>query len=545
MPVRGQKCFFPVQCCEFLFVRHYLCRWKTICNLAFFPARPVSEKAREDVTAKRKKVILREIRYNLQNDIESNAPTSDGTNPSTSNVPVEPFESAPKFISSNCLETIDKAPPSSTTQYFLSSNNHSILDHQCDVFPPSRALKRSFDVIENEPNESTEIQTNPVLLVAKNRKTSRIDASTTLLLSQFEIDWSIIPFDIISQLENTTESVLNETDYNRFVDHIVGQTRNITTSTPLSVYRQIAQVIVNKYNFFIDVDDDGIIIGNGCSSLIEKLKNRNSYLNRAHKSGHHNKNLKLGDDPMRQCRIGIRDNYYFTGEPHVPKSCLQKLLKNIGWDMDLLTSSKSYIRFKMDSSSINDLMDNFPILRRKAFLEYHFFEATGVEAENFKNNFLEKRDRIISLSQTYRNKSLHIQNSADDKSVFSGIARLLKEELTEIIHEVEADDTEETIVKQYPIIVAIGSTQQFFIHAQGHRISENFCSFASAVQFLIITYFIYYYFYPTNFSKTLEFLQIYFFKLVPNKGTRSRATIVGQQQRMVRTLLVKLAKLKN
>ncbi|XP_058467061.1 uncharacterized protein LOC131439955 isoform X2 [Malaya genurostris] len=392
---------------------------------------------------------------NLQNDIESNAPTSDGTNPSTSNVPVEPFESAPKFISSNCLETIDKAPPSSTTQYFLSSNNHSILDHQCDVFPPSRALKRSFDVIENEPNESTEIQTNPVLLVAKNRKTSRIDASTTLLLSQFEIDWSIIPFDIISQLENTTESVLNETDYNRFVDHIVGQTRNITTSTPLSVYRQIAQVIVNKYNFFIDVDDDGIIIGNGCSSLIEKLKNRNSYLNRAHKSGHHNKNLKLGDDPMRQCRIGIRDNYYFTGEPHVPKSCLQKLLKNIGWDMDLLTSSKSYIRFKMDSSSINDLMDNFPILRRKAFLEYHFFEATGVEAENFKNNFLEKRDRIISLSQTYRNKSLHIQNSADDKCVFSGIARLLKEELTEIIHEVEADDTEETIVKQYPIIVAI------------------------------------------------------------------------------------------
>ncbi|XP_058820363.1 uncharacterized protein LOC131686252 isoform X2 [Topomyia yanbarensis] len=108
------------------------------------------------------------------------------------------------------------------------------------------------------------------------------------------------------------------------------------------------------------------------------------------------------------------------------------------------------------------------------------------------------------------------------------------------------ETSSDLINKLHPTIVIVGSTRQsYYIHAQNSRVSENFESFILAIQHLVMVYFVYYFSYPSNLSKTLEFLQLYFYKLNPFKGSRSKATLVGQQQRLVRALMLKIAKFKS
>ncbi|XP_058827560.1 uncharacterized protein LOC131687485 [Topomyia yanbarensis] len=510
-----------------------------------------------DAASKASTFVYDDIQYLY--DIESSSPTT-----STLNSILQSPNRVSKSVHNSQSDAADECiPPKKMIQSLLPDDVPGMnLANQCEDQEPSCTMKRSFEqkdvTIEyeleldysNEPVGSHTTSCSGSNLVALKRKT-KIDASTAVLLSKFEIDWSSIPRDIVTQLDRTVdhdkESFLNETDYNRLVDHIVGQLRNITPSIPISTFRRVAETVSSMYSFFIDMDDDGMIIGNGSSSLTEKLKNRNSYLNRAHKSGQYDKKQKFGDDPMRQCRVGIKAEYSLSGEPLLLDNLLMKqLYENQDWDKKLLETTKCYLRYKIDHCPLSQLMENFPIVMKHSFIEYHFSEATGVRPDQFIENFIKKREKIIKVSQTYRDKNVHIADTAEDMDVMVGISRMLKEDISEIVCQLEEETSSDLINKLHPTIVIVGSTRQsYYIHAQNSRVSENFESFILAIQHLVMVYFVYYFSYPSNLSKTLEFLQLYFYKLNPFKGSRSKATLVGQQQRLVRALMLKIAKFKS
>ncbi|XP_055612566.1 uncharacterized protein LOC129759183 [Uranotaenia lowii] len=99
--------------------------------------------------------------------------------------------------------------------------------------------------------------------------------STDHKFATFDVDYKSIPQEIIDQLKDNSSSRrrnLSNTNYNRFVDHIIGQMRSINPKIPFKFIRQTAIKITTKFPTLLDVDDENLIIGDGSGSLAEKLK---------------------------------------------------------------------------------------------------------------------------------------------------------------------------------------------------------------------------------------------------------------------------------
>ena len=89
-------------------------------------------------------------------------------------------------------------------------------------------------------------------------------------------------------------------DYNRPVDHVVGQIRHICgPKIPFAVCRRLASNIIPEFPNLCDHDDDGVVIGEGTGGLGKKLKNRNSYLNRSQVAEQLDIIRKLGNDKKK------------------------------------------------------------------------------------------------------------------------------------------------------------------------------------------------------------------------------------------------------
>lgn len=60
--------------------------------------------------------------------------------------------------------------------------------------------------------------------------------------------------------------------------------RCIKHTIPTKAFKIVAKKIIDQYpNIFRDVDEDGVVLGDGSHSLVCKLQDRNNYLNRPHK----------------------------------------------------------------------------------------------------------------------------------------------------------------------------------------------------------------------------------------------------------------------
>lgn len=190
-------------------------------------------------------------------------------------------------------------------------------------------------------------------------KSPKIDATVSLKLSNFTIDWTIIPHDIFKtniSNEMTHRCGLKDADINRLTDHIVSQMRRISSKIPIATFRKVAADATRRYPVLLDLDDDGALIGDGSGSFTEKLKNRNSYLNRPHKEGLQLLHRKLGQDSNRQCRVGVRKEYTTCGDEHSTES--ENLKEYSTWTQELLIKSKNYMRYKMDNTDLTVRFDH-------------------------------------------------------------------------------------------------------------------------------------------------------------------------------------------
>lgn len=95
----------------------------------------------------------------------------------------------------------------------------------------------------------------------------------------FTAPWNIIP-PIITEYLLRNEKLPNS-KYVTFVQLLVEHVRKTDRFTNKRGFEAIAKSLVRKYpNTFKDIDEDGNVIAEGHVSLMMKLINRNSYLNR-------------------------------------------------------------------------------------------------------------------------------------------------------------------------------------------------------------------------------------------------------------------------
>uniref|UniRef100_A0A8D8C0I3 (northern house mosquito) hypothetical protein n=1 Tax=Culex pipiens TaxID=7175 RepID=A0A8D8C0I3_CULPI len=92
----------------------------------------------------------------------------------------------------------------------------------------------------------------------------------------------------------------------------------------------------------------------------------------------------------------------------------------------------------------------------------------------------------------------------------------------------------------------LGSSQcAYYVFADSARLSEGASTILIALQDLFGILYINNFMYPKGNSKFLEFIQQYFLKIIPAYGSKSKATRVGKQQRVVNRLISELSSINN
>lgn len=361
---------------------------------------------------------------------------------------------------------------------YASVSNLSSIDDPLAMHTASSERKRkmSFESIREQetPNERTVELTTPQKPAVipqtstvithfvdhvKGQPKPRNDATALLKLANFEIVWDIIPKDIIYQLEGHQPEAgfrgISQTNYNRMVDHVVAQIRGINTKIPLSVFKNVAMKITTAYPSLRDRDDDGGIIGDGASSLADKLRNHNSYLNRTHRTDR--QTLQRNICSHRQCKVGIREEYAKSGKKGCSKEHLLLLTRENSERLseEMLLGTEQYVRYQLDCSmSLKTLHQQLPMLRRNELLNHHFLKATGINADTFATNFKKKKEKLIEVSGYY-SRQMRIPANATDCQIFEGVSRLLGENFSTCVHEIEVNkiNAKDYIVKCGTIII--------------------------------------------------------------------------------------------
>lgn len=99
--------------------------------------------------------------------------------------------------------------------------------------------------------------------------------------TSYDVPWSTIPEYILNDCEVGKKSLQTKTT---IIHAIITDMRQIKTRIPMKAFRIVANKMTSKYpKMFVDVDEDGVVLGDGCSTLVNQLQDRNNYLNRPHK----------------------------------------------------------------------------------------------------------------------------------------------------------------------------------------------------------------------------------------------------------------------
>lgn len=84
----------------------------------------------------------------------------------------------------------------------------------------------------------------------------------------------------------------------------------------------------------------------------------------------------------------------------------------------------------------------------------------------------------------------------------------------------------------------------FYIITDNVIVTEAVHSLIECIKLCIMIYFVYYIKYPSCLSKTLEFIQMYIFKLLPEESRVTTARKVSTQQKAVVALINKISNVK-
>ncbi|EAT33706.1 AAEL014020-PA [Aedes aegypti] len=410
--------------------------------------------------------------------------------------------------------------------------------------------------------EETEI-TCPNIVNKRNQeevkvfKSSKKFASSELKFRYFQINWCKISDNTISRLnelqkyrnENTDKCAprqlqLSKTDWSNITNSVVDQMRSVDTEIKASVMEKVAKDILDKYPCLNVLDDDGFGSGKDYVAVKHKMLNRNSYLNRFKEDQDQPTPSKMKDRQSRNVRAGTNKEYWKQTNNECTKDMLSSLSRN---ETELLTqeflqASQSYVRYRFDENKpLKEVVADFPVLRRKCLLDYHFECATGVAAGSMEKYFAAKRQKLIEFSKSGR-KTTPLTVTASDVDIIQFLCSLLGEKCEDVIVSKEIGTRIDDITTECsgPVLVAVDCGNEktvYYVFAEQVRLSEGTENVIAAISDLVCVHYVHNFMYMQQISKFLEFVQEYFFKILPTYGSKSNATRKGQQQRIVKKVI--------
>ncbi|XP_058449306.1 uncharacterized protein LOC131429271 [Malaya genurostris] len=483
------------------------------------------------------------------------------TQPTSSTISVIPF-------SSNTVEP----DPDQSHELTVSMNDvifhsESTSDMSEDILLQQNIIETSYDInnVDGVPNEELCIgeSENYSLNVQEDSRNINISksikrfASSELKFRCFQINWSKISDVVLNRLqdlqkfryENPNQCAprslqLSKSDWSGVTNSVVDQLRTIDTEIQASVMEKVAKAILDKYPCLNFLDDDGFDTGTGYVWIKHKMLNRNSYLNRFKKEDDEPTLTTICFRQCRNVRAGTNKEYWESSSKHCSKDVLSTLARNEPEVLttDFLHNSQSYVRYRFDEDkSLKDILADFPVLRRRRVLNFHFECATGVSINSLAQYFALKKSKLINYSNVVR-KSTRLDTTATDVDIFKFLCNLLGEKFEDVVifKEIGTKIDGISIDCSGPVLVAVDCGNErriFYVFAEQVRLSEGTESFITAISDLLSVHYVHNFMYMRQISKFLEFVQQYFFKIIPSTGSKSNATRKNNQQRVVKNVI--------
>lgn len=251
------------------------------------------------------------------------------------------------------------------TRSVTSSNNLSLTSHSTTTEFPN-------EVVELPPEDSPQVITY------------QIDANSEFLWHCFDIPWESIPTSMISNCEKGIKDPLAIT----YIIHtVLNKMREIKTNLPTAAIKIVTKKIIDKFpDIFRDIDEDGMVIGDGTYTVFKKIQDRNNYLNRPHKR----KSLALqpsdADNPVVNKKIKTCQRAgCISFEPPVTELIEKSDLlseSNPNFEEMFLKSYPQQRNFLNKNPTYDEIKQEWPMLFKNKTALLHFKELTKCDLSN-------------------------------------------------------------------------------------------------------------------------------------------------------------------
>lgn len=423
----------------------------------------------------------------------------------------------------------------------------------------------SSETESEEPNPE-----NSLLLQPSQSKVETTANNTSSMWHDFSIKWNLLSESAIKRLEklNRGEKVdgLKDLQYN-LINDVVYQMRTISSSIPNHVLKKAAQEIITKFpNIYRDQDDRGQIIGDGCHSTINALRNRNYNVSRPKCGTNLSAELGINSRTLRKLQKAKSGCIKWQPELQLPLDVAEeKRLSLKEWwtkksneseescdndndaekreeekvDTDFLytfPNQRKLLNVLDTPPTIQDVFNKWPILFHDKYFLWHFKVLTGKSMELFDERFETYKNVIFEYGHKIK-KCDSSENSPE--TVVHTLMNIFNEDFN-MLFTIYSDETEHTDfnIPEHFAWFARNEKSDFYFFMQEHNIFLG-CSFTDCIKFYIAAHYIYNKVFPKEFSYTLDFIQRCFLNIYPESESKSSK----QSKEKVLNLIMRLNKL--
>lgn len=185
---------------------------------------------------------------------------------------------------------------------------------------------------------------------------------------------------------------------------------------------------------FIDIDDDNTKIGDGYHSVVNKLMDRNSYLNRPYKNGPNKRSSKLPKVALKKkIMLPPTEESQSLPEAVTDVNLNEEFNCWSGKQKDsVFAVQREFINNVTAESTFANYLEKWPFMKTKDAIIWHFCKLTNAATnlDEIVEIFYRKATKIIEY------KKLQVHQGDEVFESFVGIASHFKENFKEFIHKV-------------------------------------------------------------------------------------------------------------
>lgn len=276
-------------------------------------------------------------------------------------------------------------------------------------------------------------------------------STSSIKLAQFQIPWEKIPSDIVQILENKRDI---GTYINKLANVLVDEMRIISNKVPMTVIKSIARNISSQFpESFVEKDDSNNLINSEPVALINTMKNRVNFLNRAPKRplSLHNpvvpiKERRKTDTLTASCsnwQPGVSLNQMESHKIkqqqlmhwHKTNQNSSEILETITDFMkNTYAAQRVYLNNRKEIPQIVDVKQNWPYLFVKPHMFNHLDLLLNMNTQCFVNNFNTSKQKVSSVLQS---KKIITNTTNNDNDIINGIVNFFHEDINFLYKKIE------------------------------------------------------------------------------------------------------------